>query len=304
MKSIPTPANPRKRLSERLAWVAPYLYLLPAALILLIFTFYPLIYTLWISFFKWDLLQANPRFVGLNNYSVMIDSSQFWNAVKNTFIYILVVGPLSMIIALALALMINRLERLRVLWRTIYFLPYSATIVGMGFVWAWIFHPQLGIVNHVLDWLRWPTRTWLNDSSTALPVLIIIGTWQIVGYNMVLFMAGLSNIPRGLYEAAEIDGAGPLQRFWQVTVPMLSPTTLLVLVTTGIVLFQVFDTVQVLTGGGPARSTEVLAFLLWQEAFVSFRVGYAAALAYVMFSIVMILTLLQSFLAGRKVHYQ
>jgi multiple sugar transport system permease protein len=218
--------------------------------------------------------------------------------------YVAVVVPAAVGLGLAVALLIESGSSFRTWYRTVYFLPVMATLIAMSIVWEFMLHPQFGLVNGLLHGIGFEGYSWLQDRRTALYALCVIGIWQALGFNMVLFLAGLVSIPRQLYDAAEIDGAhGAWARFRLVTWPMLGPTTVFVVVITGIRSFQVFDTVHVLTKGGPSKSSEVLIHTMYVESFEFFRSGYGAALTVVFLVFVLLLTLIKSVLANRGVHY-
>ncbi len=288
---------------EKVDLLVPYLYLSPAGLFLIIFIYLPVLSAFLLGFFKWNIREQS-EFVGLQNYLAIFSSEEFWNALKNTLMFTLGTVPVSMLLGLILALLINRLLILRALWRTVFFLPVTATLVAMAIVWQLIFHPDYGMLNNVLNLLGLRSQNWLNDPATAMLSVVIVFNWSHTGYNMVLFLAGLSNIPSTQYEAAEMDGAGVYKRFWHVTWPMLSPATLFVLVITMIRTFQAFDIIKVMTEGGPIRSTEVLIYLIYKVAFQHFRMGYASALAFILFLILFSLTIFQMKFFGRRTFYQ
>jgi multiple sugar transport system permease protein len=234
----------------------------------------------------------------------MFSDRIFWVSLGNTLTYLVIVVPAAVSLGLGVALLIESGSSLRSWYRTAYFLPVMATLIAMSIVWEFMLNPQFGLVNAMLGSLGFEGYSWLQDRRTALYALCAIGIWQALGFNMVLFLAGLMSIPRHLYDAAEIDGAyGAWARFRLVTWPMLGPTTVFVIVITGIRGFQVFDTVHVLTKGGPSKSTEVLVHTMYIEGFEFFRSGYGAALTVVFLAFVLLLTLVKSRIAGRGVHY-
>ncbi len=284
--------------------LAAYGLVSPAATLMLLMLIGPLAGVIALSFTDYQL--GAPRFswIGLANYQDMLADRVFWISLRNTLTYVVIVVPGAVLAGLAIALLIQSGSSLRSLYRTIYFLPVMATLIAMAVVWEFMLHPQFGLVNGLLKGAGLPAFSWLQDRGTALYALCAIGIWQAVGFNMVLFLAGLVSIPKHLYEAAEIDGASSgWTRFRLVTWPMLGPVTTFVVVISGIRSFQVFDTVQVLTKGGPSKSTEVLIHTMYTEGFEFFRSGYAAALTVVFLLFVLALTLIKSRLADRGVHY-
>ncbi len=284
--------------------IANALYLLPAFAVLAVFFLLPALATLGISFTDWTLGARKFTFVGLGNYLDLMASAEFRLSLVNTLKLNLFVIPASFLVALALALAIHNTVKLAPLWQTIYFLPVTTTLVAMAFVWQWVLHPEFGVVAWVLTGLGYQPVNWLNDSSLVLYTVGFISLWQLVGYYMVLFLAGLSSIPSSLYEAAAVDGArNPLDRFLHVTWPMLGPTALFVFVITVIKSFQIFDVVRVLTKGGPNKASEIVLHTLYQEGFVFLRTGRAAAIATLFFVVMLALTLYQMRVLDRRVHY-
>ncbi len=281
-----------------------YVLVTPAAALMLIMLIGPLAGVIALSFTDYQLGAPHFSWIGLANYQDLFADKVFWTALRNTLTYVVVVVPGAVVAGLAIALLIQSGTSLRSLYRTIYFLPVMATLIAMAVVWEFMLHPQFGLVNGMLRGAGLPAFAWLQDRSTALYALCAIGIWQAVGFNMVLFLAGLVSIPKQLYEAAEIDGASSgWARFRLVTWPMLGPVTTFVVVISGIRSFQVFDTVHVLTKGGPSKSTEVLIHTMYTEGFEFFRSGYAAAITVVFLVLVLLLTLIKSRLADRGVHY-
>lgn len=259
-----------------------------------------------LSFTDWTLGAPTIGWVGLDNFREMFGDSAFWTSLRNTAIYVAFTMPLSVFLGLGAALLIEAGPRLRNFYRTVYFLPVTATLLPMAFVFQFAyFHPTAGVINQALSALGLPTTDWLRNPATAIYALGTIGVWQAIGFNMVLFLAGLKAIPKHLYEAAAMDGADSAwEQFRRVTWPMLAPATLFVVTVTAIKSFQVFDTVAALTQGGPNKATSVLLYQMYQEGFSFLRSAYAAALTCVFLVFVLILTLLQVSLLGRRTHYE
>ena len=284
--------------------IAKPFYLAPAFALLAIFFLLPALATLAISFTDWTLGGKTPAFVGAENYYALLASEDFQVSLANTLKLNALVIPASFIVALMLALAIRDATRTAALWQTVYFLPVTTTLVAMAFVWQWVLHPEFGVVAFLLGRLGAPPVNWLNDPDLVLYTIAFISLWQLTGYYMVLFLAGLLSIPRALYEAAEMDGArSALDRFLHVTWPMLGPTALFVLIVTVIKSFQIFDVVRVLTKGGPNKASEIILHTLYQEGFVFFRTGRAAAIATLFFLVMLVLTLWQMRVLDRRVHY-
>lgn len=280
--------------------LAGYGFVAPAGVHLLIFSLGPILFALFISFHAWSILVPEKPFVGLANYAEVLSSDDFWNSLKNTALYTLHV-PVGMAVSLGLALLLNRanLPGLGIL-RTIFFLPSITSFVAIAIVWQWIYNPDFGLLNYALSWLGLGPLQWLHHPGTALLSLMLMAIWVQVGYQMVIFLAGLQNIPALLYEAAIIDGAGAWQRFRHVTLPLLKPTTFFILVTSIIGSFQVFTQVYVMTEGGPLQATEVIVYHIYKNAWDYLRMGFASAMSFVLFVLIMVLTLLQFRLMGKR----
>lgn len=282
-------------------WLAGYLFLSPAFIGLALFVLGPMLYAFGLSFFRWDLIRPNARFVGLDNYAAVLSAADFWAALRVTAVYTLGTVPPAMALGLGLAVLLNRRLPLRGLLRTLYFLPSITSIVAVSIVWAWIFHPDFGLLNAALNAVGLGSRRWLSSPQEALPALMLVAVWRHVGYDMVIFLAGLQAIPTDLLEAASIDGAGAWERFRHVVWPLLAPITLFIAIVSTIESFQVFGSVEALTQGGPAGSTTVLLYHLYEVAFVRFEMGRAAAIAFVLFAVILALTALQLRLGRRHV---
>ncbi len=281
----------------------------PATLALILFIFIPVAIVAVLSFTDYQFGAARFNWNGLDNYIKLFSSSIGRRAVTNTLIYVAIVIPFSvglgLFVAIGLHQMSNWAPRLSNVMKTIYFLPVAATLVAMSVAWQMVLHPSLGIVNQALFSAGLPTPNWLSDRGLVLYTLAMIGIWQSIGYNMVLFLAGLAAIPSELYDAAEVDGAGGVwSRFWTVTWPMLGPTTLFVMVVTATNAFRVFETVATMTKGGPAFASDTLVYALYREGFVYFKAGYASAITMVFFAFLLALALIQFRLVEKRVHYR
>lgn len=279
-----------------------YLFLLPALGGILVFILGPVVAAIALSFTKWDLLTP-AKFIGLSNYQELIQDPMFRKVMLNTLIFTGASVPLSLILSLGLALALNQKIKGIVIFRTIYFLPVVSSMVAVSLVWRWLYNPNYGLLNYFLNLLHLPSINWLFSTTWAMPAVILMSVWKSLGYNMVIFLAGLQGIPQMYYESAKIDGAGKFQAFKNITLPLLSPTTFFVLVISIISSFQVFDQIFVMTSGGPAHATEVIIYYIYHNAFQIFRMGYASALAFCLFIIIFALTLLQIRLSKRWVFY-
>jgi multiple sugar transport system permease protein len=283
-----------ERRKVRTAW----LFLAPALGLIGLFFFLPVIAGLLLSLTDFDIYAIGApetaRFVGLKNYAATLSSPLFWQAVKNTFYFVLVGGPLSVLVSLAAALLLHaRATRLRSLFRTVYFAPVVTTLVAVAIVWRYLYHPRYGFLNHALGWFGVGPIDWLGDPTWAMPGIILLAVWKNFGYNMLIFAAGLGSISQELYEAAAIDGAGPWQCFRNVTLPGLAPVFLFVGVTTMIGFFQLFAEPYVMTQGGPLRSTTSVVLLMYEEGFRWWRMGIASTMAALLLVITLAGALLQ-----------
>lgn len=281
------PLARRPRALRRNLWA--WSFLAPATAHLLVFTVGPLVFAAWLSLHRWSLLDEARPFVGLGNYAALAADGSFWNAVGNTALFTLHV-PVAMAVALAFALLVHRRTRFTLAVRTALFLPSITSLVAIAIVWKWILNDDYGVLNWVLGWVGVEPVRWLTSPRTALLSIMLLSTWMVVGYQMVLFQAGLAAIPRELYEAARIDGAGPLQRFRHVTLPGLRHTLFFVLVTSVIGSFQIFGAVYVMTEGGPLGATDVAVYHIYKEAWEFLRFGSAAAQSWVLFAIIFVVT--------------
>jgi multiple sugar transport system permease protein len=283
-----------ERDSARAAW----LFLAPALVVIGVFFFVPVVAALALSVTDYDLYAianpANAQFVGLANYTRLIRTPLFWTALRNTFYFAAVGAPLSLLVALAAALLVNtKLVRFKGFFRAAYFAPFVTTLVAVAIVWKYLYQPQYGLINAVFAKLGIGPIDWLGDPHWAMPAIILLAVWRNFGYNMLIFIAGLQKIPAQLYEAAELDGAGAWARFRHITLPLLAPTFLFVGVITAIGFFQLFSEPYVMTGGGPLKSTLSMVLYMYEEGFRWWRLGSAAAIAFILFAVILAATVLQ-----------
>jgi multiple sugar transport system permease protein len=278
------------------------LFLLPNFLGFLLFTSLPVLASLALSFFKWDLFTA-PRFVGLHNYSGLMRDRAFWYYAFNTAFLMLAI-PVNMLGSLLLALVLNQKLRGIVVFRTIYFLPSIVAGVGTYVLWRWIYNPDYGLINMMLRAVGIQGPLWLQSIAWAKPALMFMGFWTAVGgHNMILYLAALQGVSPELYEAADIDGANPWQKFWAITWPLVSPTTFFILTMSVIGGLQGgFEQAFVMTRGGPAGATTTISYYIYNQAFAWNHMGYAAAIAWVLFAAVFVVTLLNWRFGGKVVH--
>ncbi len=297
--------TPRRNNFRSVWWprLEPYLYLLPVLIGIVLVTGGAIVASFALGFTDWDLLTP-PQWVGLKNFSTMFSSDIFWKVFGNTFYYVVLAVPLSVIGSLMLALLVNRKLRGITFFRTVYFFPVVTSIVAVAVVWGWLYNPEFGLLNYLLESLFGiEGPQWLLDTDWAMPAIALLSVWKGLGYNMLIFLAGLQAIPNGLYEASLMDGASRWKQFSRITLPMLSPTTFFVVVITVIGSFQIFEQTYMLTQGGPANSTLTLSYYVYQNAFQYFKMGYATAMAYILFAVTFIVTLIQFRLQRRWVFY-
>ncbi len=286
-----------------LAWLRAFPFLAPSLFGVSVFLLLPVVLIFVLSLLQWNLLSP-PKFVGFQNFLTIFQQDGAGHSLLVTAYYVVLAIPLQTVLSLGMAVMLNRKLPGMGVYRVLFVVPFMATPVALAVVWNWIFDPKFGFANLVLGYLGIPAQNWLGSYRLAMPVLAAVQIWQWVGYNMLFFLAGLQGIPPELLESAAIDGAGHWQRFRRVTLPLLRPTTLFVLVTTIIGSFQVFDTVYVLTDGGPGTSTQVLNLSIYQTAFTDFRIGEASAMSVVLFIVVLIFTFIQFAYFRRRTVYE
>jgi len=284
---------------------AGWAFVAPALALIAVFFVLPVVASLLLSLTDFDIYalasRANLRIVGLENYRRLAYDPLFWTALRNTVLFVVLAGPLSIGVSLAAALLVNdRAVRFRALFRTIFFLPVVTTLVAVAVVWRYVYHPRFGLLNHALGVLGVGPVDWLGDPRFAMPAIILMAVWKNFGFNMVIFVAGLQSIPERLYEAARVDGADAAAQFRWVTLPMLAPTFVFVLVITMIGYFQLFAEPYVMTQGGPAHATLSLVMLMYLQGFRWWTMGYAAAVAFVLFAIILALTLVTLRLRSRS----
>lgn len=271
-----------------MAWI----FLTPALLLMLVFILWPIAYLFYLSFTQGSFTRSGATWVGLNNYLRLFLSPDFWQIILNTVYFTVATVIPSLIIPLALAVLLDRTLAFRDILRTAYFIPSITSLVAVGLGWRWLFQTE-GPVNGLLTQLGFDSIPWLSSTTWAMPVLILLSIWKQLGFNLVVFLAGLQTIPINRYEAAELDGANSWQKFWYITLPSLQPTLVFAIVTTAIFTLRSFEQVYVITGGGPLNSTNVLVYYIYEQAFAQFDFGYAAAAATILLAIALILVYIQ-----------
>ncbi|MCA0389310.1 MAG: sugar ABC transporter permease [Bacteroidetes bacterium] len=284
---------------------AAYFFLAPALTAIFVFFFIPVISAFIISFTDFDIYAIGNyskfRFTAFDNYIKLFDNALFWTALKNTLFFVVISGPLSIAVSLGAAMMLNsKLVKFKGIFRLIYFMPVVTTLVAVSIVWRFIYHPEFGLLNYGLSFLGIGKIDWLGDPAWSMPSIILLSIWKNFGYNMIIFIAGLQNIPEELYEAAEIEGANGWQRFIKITLPMLAPTTVFITIITMIGYFQLFAEPYIMTQGGPLDSTLSIVLYMYQEGFRWWNMGYSSAIAFVLFVIILIGTMIQMWVQKRR----
>ena len=297
-----------------------YLYLLPAFVILGMFSFYPVVKSVIISFHDWHLLRKEQYFIGFENYQKLLNDKTFLMAISNTFRYVIGFVPISICLALIIAVLLNSKIRFRGTLRLDYFLPWVTSSVAISMVWRWIYNQHYGLLNMALASIanfvnslvevvtlgnvaqiwEFSNINWLMEPRWTIINIVIISVWKSIGYYVVIFLAGLQNVPNDLYEAAEVDGANAWQKFINITIPQLHNTLIFVMISTTILAFKLFDQVKVMTNGGPQNSTMTTMLYAIQQGWAELRIGYASAITVIFFTIVLVISILQRFLIREK----
>lgn len=294
----------RVRLYNKGETLAGYLFLAPNIIGFLTFTAFPVLASLILSFFSWELLRP-PVFVGLQNFkNLFLNDANFITVVKNTIYYVGVYVPVNIILALILAVWLCSITKGVTIFRTALFMPVLVPTVAAAFLWKYLLHPEIGIINLALKFFGVTGPSWLGNPDTAMMGIIMMSVWKQVGYNMVIFIAGIKSIPAHLYEAAKIDGANSWQRFLHITLPMISPALFFGIVMTVITSFQVFDQAYIMTAGGPANATNTIVMYIYQNGFQFFKMGYAASIAWLLFGVIFTMTMIQMRLQKEWVNYE
>ncbi len=280
------------------------LFLAPGILAIGVFFFIPVAASFLMSFTDFDIYSlgdfTKARFIGFRNYVELFEDPLFWQALKNTLYFLVLGGPLSIAVSLSAALLLqSKLVRFKGFFRLAYFAPVVTSLVAVAVVWRFIYHPRFGLLNFVLSWVGIDPIDWLGDPTWAMPSIILMAVWKNFGYNMIIFIAGLQNIPDELYEAASIDGANTFQQFVSITLPMLAPTTLFIGIMTMIGYFQLFAEPYVMTQGGPLNSTMSIVLMMYERGFRWWNMGFSAAIAFVLFAIILVVSLIQNQLMKR-----
>ena len=284
--------------------LTPYLFVAPLIIFITIFTYIPIITSINLSFREWNFLSPDMPMVGFDNYRQLLTSHDFWNSLRVTTVFAFISVPLRLGLALAIASYLKRETLTSRVLRGAMFLPYVTSTVSIAVVFSWVFATDYGIANAMLAWLGFGKLQWLQDPQLALWVLIFVNTWKQLGYDIVIYIAGLQAVPQELYDAASVDGGRRFQVFRRVTVPLVMPTTYFLLVISVIEAFQIFTIISVMTHGGPAGATDMLVHMLYRIGFNLFEIGTGSALAVLLFILLIVLSLVKSQIVGRRVHYE
>lgn len=281
-----------------------YIYIAPAIIGIGLFTFFPIVYVIYLSLLNIDLLSGEQSFVGLSNYTALFKNPEFLQVLRNTAFFLVFQVAISITLALILAVWLNKNKFISSLTQTAIFTPHIISLVSVSVLWMWIMEPSAGLLNYFLSFFGIEKINWLEDPKIALISIIIVSVWKTVGYNTLILLAGLKSIPETIYEAAKLDKASKFRTFFKITIPLLSPSLFFLFITNVISSFQVFDSVRVMTQGGPINSTNVLVHWIYQTGFEFYRIGEAATGSVILLIIVIIITLLNFKFLGKKVHYQ
>lgn len=294
MSSTPlSPGRPHRPGGRRRRLNSAYLFIAPSVLLIGVFIAEPIVQSGWMSLHDWTVGESHHEFVGFDNYTALFHDSRFWNALKVTVLYTAAVSVGQVLLGLAIASRLRRTTWYTALLRTAYFFPFVVSLVVSGIVWKFLLDPQVGLVDAWLSKAGLPAPEWLQSTSLALPTVIVVGIWKNVGFTMIVLLAGMQQVPPDLYEAAALDGAGPWRRFRHVTLPALRPALLFTTLLATITGLQLFDLVFAMTSGGPIFHTESVVMYLYQKGFVEFQMGYASAIAWVLFAIILAISAVQ-----------
>lgn len=284
-------------------WCSVMTFVVPALIPLTVFWIYPILRSMLLSLTDWDYMSPSYSFVGLSNYVALFKDTRFYSALWNTFVFGIGTVIPTIIGGMTLALLLQKAFRGDGIFKFILFSPWITPTVAISIVWTWIYEPDVGIANHVLKFFHLPTLQWINSSSTAMLAVIIVTVWKSLGYAMIFYITALEKVPKELYEANALDGANSWQRFRDVTLPCISPTTFFLVIITMVNSLQAYDQIQILTQGGPSGSTRTLLYMYYQLGFEEFNMGQATAVAMILILITVMLSLIQFVVSKKWVHY-
>lgn len=284
-------------------WCGVMTFVVPALIPLTVFWIYPILRSMLLSLTDWDYMSPSYSFVGLSNYVALFKDTRFYSALWNTFVFGIGTVIPTIIGGMILALLLQKAFRGDGIFKFILFSPWITPTVAISIVWTWIYEPDVGIANHVLKFFHLPALQWINSSSTAMLAVIIVTVWKSLGYAMIFYITALEKVPKELYEANALDGANSWQRFRDVTLPCISPTTFFLVIITMVNSLQAYDQIQILTQGGPSGSTRTLLYMYYQLGFEEFNMGQATAVAMILILITVMLSLIQFVVSKKWVHY-
>ncbi|CVH78507.1 sn-glycerol-3-phosphate transport system permease protein UgpA [Clostridiales bacterium CHKCI006] len=284
--------------------IKPYLFIAPALIVFLVFSIYPILSMIQLSFFDWDLVSVNKTFVGIQNYLDLFKDKMFWQTISNTFVYMILTVLLGVGFGILLALFLQKNTKINAFMQSIIFSPYIISLASVSFLWMWLMNKDYGLINYVLSFFGISSIDWLGDPKVALFSLVLISVWKTVGYNTIIILSALQSIPKHLYEAASLDRANKRQVFTKIVFPMISPTLFFLTIVNIIASFKVFETIQIITQGGPQNSTNTLVYSIYEYGFKFYKIGDASAIGVVLLVIISIFTVVYFKLLSKKVHYQ
>lgn len=282
----------------------PYLFVAPALIVFIVFSIYPILNTIFLSFYEWDMISPTKEFVGIKNYQTLFRDVKFYQTLSNTFVYMLSTVGLGVILAIALALFLRKDTRINKFMQNLIFTPYIVSLASISFLWMWLMNNDFGLLNYLLSLVGVGPIDWLGNPKMALISLVIISVWKTLGYNTLIILSALQSIPKHLYEAASLDKATKRQTFFKITLPMISPTLFFLTIVSIIASFKVFETIQIITNGGPQNSTNTLVYSIYEYGFQFYKIGYASTIGVVLLVIISIFTIIYFKLLSKKVHYQ
>ena len=284
--------------------IKPYLFIAPALIVFLVFSIYPILSMIQLSFFDWDLVSVNKTFVGIQNYLDLFKDKMFWQTISNTFVYMILTVLLGVGFGILLALFLQKNTKINAFMQSIIFSPYIISLASVSFLWMWLMNKDYGLINYVLSFFGISSIDWLGDPKVALFSLVLISVWKTVGYNTIIILSALQSIPKHLYEAASLDRANKRQVLTKIVFPMISPTLFFLTIVNIIASFKVFETIQIITQGGPQNSTNTLVYSIYEYGFKFYKIGDASAIGVVLLVIISIFTVVYFKLLSKKVHYQ
>ncbi|PAD75348.1 hypothetical protein CHH67_15605 [Paenibacillus campinasensis] len=293
-----------KKVMTRFKTVFPYVLLLPTMVWLAVFALYPLGYMVYLSLTSWDLINPNIEFVGLQNYMNIVNNARFYTMLENTFIFFLLTVPGTILVSTLLALWLFKKRLIHQLATSAIFTPHIISLVSVSMVWLWLMDPSIGLLNYILGWLNLPQSDWIASSKTSMLSVAIVSIWKSVGFFTLIILSGLGRISNEIQEAVKLDSRPNVYTFFKITLPLLSPTLFFLFFIASIASFQVFDTIQIMTNGGPAGSTTTIVFFIYDYAFRHFQIGFASAVSIVLMLILALMMTLYFRFISNKVHYQ